>query len=348
MIRKLIRELILEGINLELKNTLSSTQRITVLPKELNLASAGPFKQASMREPALKPSGIWYSFGKAWADFAEDAPGLSDKYNESEYVYEILGVQTTDVGNPDPNKVLVLRTREEAAAFVEKYNIKRAMRYVFAPWDDIAKDFGGIEIPDTDALDSFFGGWDVVSGCVWNLRAIQAKQLQGPAVVSKRLDATHEIFADDVGEWLYESDNEWMEEPLLEGDYDFGEGIEDAENIYEAVATLMEPNGIGVYELANDIKSGYVKVWNTDPEDMSVGDRLKFYLHCKTNWSPVSWGTSIGSDSRLVSEFEEHHPDKDPEDVLDEIFENVFKWYGDPKKYRLSGNEAFELEKYNY
>lgn len=348
MIRKLIRELILEGINLELKNTLSSTQRITVLPKELNLASAGPFKQASMREPALKPSGIWYSFGKAWADFAEDAPGLSDKYNESEYVYEILGVQTTDVGNPDPNKVLVLRTREEAAAFVEKYNIKRAMRYVFAPWNDIAKDFGGIEIPDTDALDSFFGGWDVVSGCVWNLRAIQAKQLQGPAVVSKRLDATHERFAEDVGEWLYESDNEWMEEALLEGDYNIGEGIEEAENIYEAVATLMDPNGIGVYEMVEAIRDVSLMTHTIDAEYMSPHNRLMYYLHLKTRWSPVSWGTSLGTNSRLISNFKEDHPDDAPEDILDQIFESVCKYYEDSKRYRLSGNQGFEQEYMNY
>ena len=346
MIRKLIREIILEGINAELKASLNSSQRITVLPKELDISSTGPFRQPDPRNPALKPSGLWYSFGSAWSDFAKDAPGLLEKYQESEYVYEILGVQTTTLDKPDPNKVLVLRTREEAKAFVEKYDIKRVSRYVFAPWHQIARDFGGIEIPDYDALDFYFGGWDVISGCVWNLKAIQVKQLQGPAVVSKRLDATHENFAEDVGEWLYESDREWMEDMLLEGEYDFGEGIEDAENIYEAVAILL--GGVDAYELKDDIINGQLRIWDTDARRMRAQDRLVFYLHCKTSWSPVAWGTEIGSGDRLNKTFERNHPDESTEDVLDMIFESVLKWYGDPKQYRLSGNPGFEQEKDNY
>ena len=348
MIRKLIRELILEGINSNLKATLSSTQRIILLPRELDISKAGPFRQPDPRNPALKPSGLWYSFGDAWADFAKDAPGLIEKYQESEYVYEILGVQTTTLDKPNPNKVLVLNTREDSRTFVEKYDIKLVSRYVFAPWYQIARDFGGIEIPTHEALDSYFGGWDVVSGCIWNLKAIQAKQLQGPAVVSKRLDATHERFADDVGEWLYDTDREWMEDLLLEGDYDFGEGIEDAENIYEAVATLMERNGVGVYEVADSIKSVMLSTWRTDARYMRAYDRLMYYLHLKTGWSPVSWGTHLGNDSRLISRFKEDHPNDDPEDILDQIFESVLKWYDDPKQYRLNGNNAFELEKSNY
>ena len=124
MIRKLIRELILEGINSNLKATLSSTQRIILLPRELDISKAGPFRQPDPRNPALKPSGLWYSFGDAWANFAKDAPGLLEKYQESEYVYEILGVQTTTLDKPNPSKVLVLTTTEEAKAFVEKYDIK--------------------------------------------------------------------------------------------------------------------------------------------------------------------------------------------------------------------------------
>lgn len=348
MIRNLIREIILEGINAELKANLNPSQRIMILKDELDLSSAGPFRQGDPREPKLKPSGLWYSFGSAWSDFAKDAPGLLEKYQESEYVYEILGVKTTTLDKPDKNKVLVLRTREEAKAFVEKYDIKRVSRYVFAPWHQIARDFGGIEIPNYDALDFYFGGWDVISGCVWNLKAIQAKQLQGPAVVSKRLDATHERFIEDVGEWLYDSEREWMEDMLLEGDYDFGEGIEDAENIYEAVALLLDEDGIGVYEVVEAMKDFMLRAHETDARYLRPYDRLMFYLHLKTRWSPLSWGTTIGTDDRFVSKIEEDHPDESAESVLDMIFESVLKYYGDPKIYRLSGNSAFENEKNNY
>jgi len=73
-----------------------------------------------------------------------------------------------------------------------------------------------------------------------------------------------------------------------------------------------------------------------------------FYLHLKTGWSPVAWGTQIGSNRRLKARFEKDHPGKDPEDILDEIFESVLKWYEDTKQYRLNGNRDFELEKSNY
>jgi hypothetical protein len=346
MLRKVICGLILEAINPQLYLQLKSTQRITILPRKLDISLGQSFKQPNMNNPSLKPSGIWYSFGKAWSDFAKDAPGLSDKYNESEYVYEILGVQTTDLENPNPNKVLVLRTKDEAAAFVKKYNVKRAMRYVFAPWDVIAKDFGGLEIPDHAALDSYFGGWDVVSGCVWNLNAIRAKQLQGPAVISKSLEGTHENFAEDVGEWISESFDSWIEEALLEGDYDIGEGIEDAENIYDAIAILL--GGVDVYDLKDEIVQGSVRIRNTDAGRMNPRDRLLFYLHLKSRWSPVSWGTEIGTNNRLNSRFERDHPGESPEDILDQIFESVLRWYGDSKRYKLNGNQAFEQEKYNY
>lgn len=116
-------------------------------------------------EPVTKPNGLWYGFGREWIDFQRHEMKVVD----GKYVYFV------NIVNPD--KLLRLSTRKQMYSFLDKYYLKPSIN-----WKRVAEDWGGIEISPwqgklyyDDARMSWYGGWDIASGCVWEVDIISLK-----------------------------------------------------------------------------------------------------------------------------------------------------------------------------
>ena len=105
---------------------------------------------------------------------------------------------TTDVKNPDPNKILRIKTNDDVKLFTKLYRMKPYKKlslldskenvyfdYNTIDWQKVAKKFGGIEFNPYihQVIDPIINGkikiimiWyttvDVPSGCIWNLKNI--------------------------------------------------------------------------------------------------------------------------------------------------------------------------------
>jgi hypothetical protein len=123
-----------------------------------------------------KPFGLWYSIGFEWLDFTtNDFEGF---YGEEKlYAYEI---------NIDNLNILKLNTIEDINEFLKKYKIGNDM-FVSIDWKEVSKSYDGIEINNyrkikNKALLNFdyiwLYGWDVSSGCIWNTKNLNIKEIK--------------------------------------------------------------------------------------------------------------------------------------------------------------------------
>lgn len=158
----------------------------------------------------FKPHGLWYSPDNIWIDWMQDnMPPVTGK----RYVYE-LRVHTTNLNQPNPDRVLSIRNQADFDQFSVRYSVNKKYRsrqhgYLMVNWRRVAKDFAGIEIIplrqrrlrqfskktigvplptdlvrlyrrhgiDTDFAVMWYQLFDVASGCVWNPRAVKSFHL---------------------------------------------------------------------------------------------------------------------------------------------------------------------------
>ena len=121
--------------------------------------------------PYDKPTGLWYAFGSAWLDWCKsEMPHWRGKY-----FYEVF------IGE---SRMLVIHDELELDAFSKKYGIEGSGysigfgRFELAiDWESVAKDYDGIDIPvylwSCRMEYSWYYGWDVAAGCIWNLRQVE-------------------------------------------------------------------------------------------------------------------------------------------------------------------------------
>lgn len=134
-----------------------------------------------------KPNGFWYSCGDDWLKFLETE--MPYELNSKIYVYEV------DI---DDSKILKMSTASDLDAFTEKYHVKDAAKLLIPnlsytkqtiDWDMVAKEYSGVEIcPYIGSRRlqlSWYYGWDVASGCIWNRDAVKSVKLIG-AIKEKR------------------------------------------------------------------------------------------------------------------------------------------------------------------
>lgn len=111
-----------------------------------------------------KPNGFWYSAGDAWLEWC--------KSDMPQWVGEHACVLDLGASN-----ILQLDTLEKIKAFSLEFGNKlyTQARAVFIDWPTVATRWDGIEIIPyqwsirTDPDHFWYYGWDVASGCVWNL-----------------------------------------------------------------------------------------------------------------------------------------------------------------------------------
>lgn len=120
-----------------------------------------------------KPDGFWYGFGNEWIDWTETA---GPNY-QGDYVYEV------DING---SNILQIKDYSEITVFTKEYGSDKqiAPGIIFnIDWPKIELRYDGIEINpyirqarnDTKTL--WYYGWDVASGCIWNLEKVNIKLL---------------------------------------------------------------------------------------------------------------------------------------------------------------------------
>ena len=114
----------------------------------------------------LKPRGLWYGIGNAWLEWVEaEMPEWKGMY-----FYEL------DV---DESKLLTINETEDIFALEDKYGKILFSDTKSIKWEEVAKDYSGIEIPeywwgrDRDKH-LWFYAWDVSSGCIWDSSAVKS------------------------------------------------------------------------------------------------------------------------------------------------------------------------------
>jgi hypothetical protein len=123
---------------------------------------------------SMKPGGFWYGFGSEWIDWTR-----SQKPEwEGKYIYSV------DIGNTN---VLQINTHMELMQFTREYQANsNEFGYVREEgakidWKKVAGKYGGIEINPYQSEARYqymwYYGWDIASGCVWNLSRIKLKLL---------------------------------------------------------------------------------------------------------------------------------------------------------------------------
>lgn len=122
-------------------------------------------KKHYTQKSGKKPDGLWYGFGNEWIDWTETA----GQERKGEYVYEV------DING---SNILQIKDYSEIVRFTQEYmsSMQIVPGVIFdIDWSRIAAIYDGIEINPyiyQDLLDDkflWYYGWDVASGCIWNL-----------------------------------------------------------------------------------------------------------------------------------------------------------------------------------
>ncbi len=150
--------------------------------------------------PNDKPQGFWYGFGKEWINWIES----EDPKRKIEHVYEvdIDGSNILKIKNYselaeftkehvyevdiDGSNILKIKNYSELAEFTKEHGsgIRENPRIIFfIDWYTIGLRYDGIEINpyiwqarlDTKFL--WYYGWDIASGCIWNLDKVKISQI---------------------------------------------------------------------------------------------------------------------------------------------------------------------------
>ena len=150
-------------------------------------------------DKAFKPFGLWYAPENIWLIWSKNFRGDYDKFYEIKLKY-------TNFSNPNPNKVLRIKNEKDFLDLTFKYGhlekIPKIADYIMINWQEMAKDFGGIEVipyikklqeikdpklikkfknknwdldesPDVLSI-TWLDPFDVSSGCVWRPEAVKS------------------------------------------------------------------------------------------------------------------------------------------------------------------------------
>lgn len=117
----------------------------------------------------FKPKGLWYAIGGSWKRWSkrEGYDGTTD----NRFLIDI-----------DESRILRMSNLKQLISFTKKYaasipEIGESASMI--DWDKVSKDYAGIEInPYVHAArlnmkTMWYYGWDVASGCIWDLSIIK-------------------------------------------------------------------------------------------------------------------------------------------------------------------------------
>jgi hypothetical protein len=118
--------------------------------------------------PDMKPRGFWYGIDHAWREWVlgEMPHWIGEHY------------YSVDVG---PSNILFIQDRNQ----IREFHREHCTGYL-VDWPRVAKEYDGIEISPYqwefrhEML--WYYGWDVASGCIWNLHHVK---LGAPSKISE-------------------------------------------------------------------------------------------------------------------------------------------------------------------
>ena len=176
----------------------------------------------------FKPIGLWYAIGDSWYKYWYKNHLEMKNLPKNLNIFK-LSIRknsfTTDIKNPDPNKILRIKTNDDVKLFTKLYRMKPYKKPHFPEliiydlkerkniyhddntidWQKVSKKFGGIEFnPYThqvikpikngkkQILIMWYNTIDVPSGCIWNLKPIVENVFQIPR---SELSANLKIFS---------------------------------------------------------------------------------------------------------------------------------------------------------
>lgn len=143
-------------VNSEDRVTVFSSNAIGRLQVNRNIHYSQPSRNPN------KPNGLWYAFGSDWIDLITNREaGMSNFVGENNEVYKV-GINNANV--KQINNINDLREFHELFYDPALQNIN---------WENVAKQYDGFEIkiePETQSANyRWLRGWDIKSGCIWNL-----------------------------------------------------------------------------------------------------------------------------------------------------------------------------------
>ncbi len=149
----------------------------------------------------FKPLGLWYAIGDSWYKYWYKNHLEMKNLPKNLNIFK-LSIRknsfTTDIKNPDPNKILRIKTNDDVKLFTKLYRMKPYKKRTILDseknvyldhntidWQKVTKKFGGIEFnpfiyqfidPIKNGKKRIIITWyttvDIPSGCIWNLKPI--------------------------------------------------------------------------------------------------------------------------------------------------------------------------------
>jgi len=172
----LLREYIRELIN-ESYFPIYSGDKLRIHHSRPGTRSSGePQVTGFSQKIGRKPNGLWYECqdgsSESWKEFCE--MGLSDGYSKYDGTYNV-------VLEGDGYYILNISDEKHFDKFVEMYSVPHPVfpndpEENLIDWPKVAEHYSGIEICPYLASRrdvSWYYGWDVASGCIWDAKGIK-------------------------------------------------------------------------------------------------------------------------------------------------------------------------------
>ena len=173
-----LKDIIVKELRYDIQ--LDDSQRVIMTHHPIKFSLTHKYEQTScFGNPFEKPRGLWYGFGNSWIEWVR---GEMPEW-EGNCLYEL---------NIKHSNVLSINNFKEMEQFYENFNTiptdptyQRWDEYHNPiDWNKVADKYDGIEIPvyrhECRFNHSWYYGWDVASGCIWNLKNVLLTQLEGP------------------------------------------------------------------------------------------------------------------------------------------------------------------------
>jgi hypothetical protein len=139
--------------------------RFIMIRRHYTHTSTGTIRPQQPQSVGRKPSGLWYSIDDSLAVWS------MNKLSSCPYTYLI----DLDI---DMSRICSISTFDKLVRFTDIYGtITEPLCVRAIQWDIVAQDYAGVEInpyieTNLNEYVSWYRGWDVASGCVWDTSCV--------------------------------------------------------------------------------------------------------------------------------------------------------------------------------
>ena len=125
-----------------------------------------------------KPNGLWYQIGGKWNRLCDINNTDAEHYNHKKH--DVFKIKKYNISlDIDFNDIAVLDTKDKVVDFSEKYGNGE----FFINWTDVIKGYKGIEVYKNIRYYKWMNGWDIDSGCIWDLSSIKGYKVNDCEII---------------------------------------------------------------------------------------------------------------------------------------------------------------------